>query len=538
MYFDLHNHPALKSFLTDTRPDKRDDCWTVYRNFLDFLVGNIIDSQASLRQLDRSRTRLVVAALYVLEEGLEDISLIRNILPVITHLDRGMIRSVEPARYWSRFREKVEHLEASLDRGGAPERDFVIASTAAQIDPARNTLVLSVEGAHILQDTPDDDPLRRLDELKSFRHRIFYLTVCHFIRNPFCTQAFAMKLVNVRKKPVFLPGGTGLSALGRQLVERAYDETTGRRILIDVKHFSLSGRRDFYAWKRADPRWRDIPIIASHVGVTGHSWDYSARSTHFRRGFPERLSSLGQYLVRYDAVPGLRLGKVETRFNPQSINLYDEDIREVIASGGLIGLMLDQRLLGVGSKFEEYFGSEDFEDLRSADTGPQPAETIPAVALSPMEEEREIKRVRSHGREELFNFVNPLSAGSFRSLVDMLMRRREAVTLDAPRRLNRRQRTHLLHLANNLLHIVRVGGPTAWRHVCLGTDFDGLVDAPNNCESVLELPDLEVHLREIIEEYLASDDALSPADYHITDLDAQIRDVMENNGRRFVMKNL
>ena len=42
-------------------------------------------------------------------------------------------------------------------------------------------------------------------------------------------------------------------------------------------------------------------------------------------------------------------GHVEgTLFNPISINLYNEDIKEIIQSNGLMGLILDERILGAG----------------------------------------------------------------------------------------------------------------------------------------------------------------------------------------------
>ncbi|MEO0732970.1 MAG: membrane dipeptidase, partial [Bacteroidota bacterium] len=427
MFFDLHNHPSLKSFLTATRPGERDDCWTVYRNFLDFLVGNIIDSQASLGQLDRSRTRLTVVALYAIEAGLDEVGLIRNWLPIVSHLDRKMVRNLSPEQYWKRFLDQVAHLEESLDKGPAPAQNFVIASKATDVLPDRNTLVLSVEGAHVLQ---AGDPLQRLNELKHFRHKIFYLTVCHFVDNPFGTQAFAMKLVNVRKNPVFLPRGTGLTELGYRLLTRAYDDSNGRRILIDVKHFSISSRRDFYAWKRTQPAYANLPIIASHVGVTGHSWAYNTRSQYFRRGYPERIDSLGQYLVQYDKPPGLKLDKLRSEFNPVSINLYDEDIQEIIDSGGLIGLMLDQRLLGVGKNPEEYFATTDFDGLQT--------ETINSTSGN---EDQTIAQVRRRGRYDIVNFVSPATNTSWQSLHEMITGKTPPVTDQRPRRLNRRRKT-------------------------------------------------------------------------------------------------
>lgn len=539
MFFDLHLHPALKSFLTDTEQERRDDCWTIYRNFIDFLVGNIIDSQASLRQLDQSGSQLSVAAIYVIEDGLDDIYLIRRILPLISYLRRGMIESVSPTNYWQRFQDKVVHLEASLNRGGSDDNTFEIASSGAAINPDKNTLVLAIEGAHILQATPEENPLLKLEELKSFRHKILYLTVCHFVKNPFCTHAFAMKLVDARKAPVFLPQGSGLTETGRQLIKRAYDDTSGQRILIDVKHFSASGRRDFYAFKANDDAISTLPIIASHVGVTGISWAPSARNQYTEK--ISLLESLGQYAVDYTKPAGLRLGRIESAFNPASINLYDEDIRAIIASRGLIGIMLDQRQLGVNNKVFEYFSQEDYLAWEAPENR-QNTTDDKLVRLSPTEESAYCSKRKGEGIRDLIHVINPINGKSFRSLQEMVTGPRSKATVMrqtsvedyVPRRLNRKRKTHLLHFVNNLLHVVKIGGSAAWDHVCIGSDYDGLVDAPNNCENVTEFPDLEAHLYQIITELIDQEGPAFARDHHIGDLREQIRKVMYENGKRFV----
>lgn len=541
MYFDLHLHPALKSFLTDPRPEKRDDCWKTYRNFIDFLVGNIIDSQASLEQLNRSQTTVSVAAIYALEEGLDDIFLVTGILPLVSHLDRKMVRELRPVSYFDRFLEKVKHLENSLTIRGE-ESAFTIVSQGADIDPLRNTLLLAVEGAHILEGSPEVAPLSRLEELKNFRHKIFYLTLCHFIRNPFCTQAFAMKLVDVRKKPIFLPRGTGLTDLGKTLIQRAYQTENGRRILIDVKHMSLSSRQDFYAFKASDASMKDQPIIASHVAVTGMSWAYSARCESFQEA--KYLEELDQWAIEYTKPAGLRLGKEQATFNPATINLFDEDIQEIINSGGLIGIMLDQRQLGVNKKVSEYFAGEDFRRHCEVEGSPE--------EWSAPEELQEIMTNTSDGRfirgqqmnayRDLFNVKNPLRGTSLLGLRKMFSGTSDPkpvpasgirTTHQAPS-LNRKQRRHLLHLINNLLHVVRVGGPAAWQQVCLGSDFDGLVDAVNHCENVTEYADLEVHLCEMIQQLIDQEGEAFRAAHYLDDLPVLIRGVMWENGLRFI----
>jgi len=369
--------------------------------------------------------------------------------------------------------EEIRHLEGSLAaRDGA--RPFRIVSSREGISEDHNNLVLAVEGAHVLNGA-GEDPLERLNELKNFRHRILYLTLCHFAQNPLCTQAYAMKLVKPTKLPTFLPAGTGLTELGKSVIRSCYDTTTGQRILIDIKHMSLSGRQQFYAWKRADPELHDVPILASHAGVTGLSWAYEKRKAKWDE--ESFLPSLGQWAIDYLKPPGLSLGRLKSSFNPSTINLFDEDIQEIIASGGLIGLMLDQRQLGVNKKPFEYFADADHAALSEQPEANQRTESPLTAKPSTTERSYVNKHYRREnlGRLSLPNLGIGAAATSVRDLFrgDDKKENKSAVTRSttsapvdhladyrAPR-LNRKKRRHLLHLCNNLLHIIHVGGPAA-----------------------------------------------------------------------------
>ncbi len=516
MYFDLHLHPALKSFLTHPEADRRDDCWTTYRNCIDFVVGNIIDSQSSLEQLSHGRVRLAVANIYALEDGLNEIGVLRKLAPAISHLHRDVIKDLRVRDYFTRFSEEITHLENSLDIPGRPNV-FKLISKAQDAEPDGYNLVLAIEGAHILKASAGEDPLPKLDALKNFRHRFLYLTPVHFTRNTYCTHAFAMKLINPRKVPKFLPSGTGLTEEGKRVFKRAYSDVGGERLLIDVKHMSLSSRQQFYDWKRADPALRDLPIIASHTGVTGISWKGDIRELYTKEKV--LLPTLDQWAIRYRRPRGIALGDYTATFNPTSINLYDEDIREVVRSGGLIGVMMDQRQLGVARKLYEYFGRDDYNSLNRAatpNTYARAGTTAASVSFPSEKEEKQlVKKLTRHGHGEL---LNPLSGQPQLG------------------NLRRTQRRHLLHLANNLLHIVRVGGPGAWRCVCIGSDYDGLVDAPNNCRNVTEYRELETHLYEIIHDLIREHGAAFEKTYHLGDVRTQLRWFCEENGTDFVRR--
>src|SRR5690606_10738749 len=115
----------------------------------------------------------------------------------------------------------------------------------------------------------------------------------------------------------------------------------GRRILIDVKHMSARARKEYYEaivrpynanyehWSAdKQARYGRLPVLFSHAAYAG----------------ADTLDTLIEKADRehdhYHVPP----------FYAWNINLCDEDIREVHASGGLIGLCFDQRICGVGAR--------------------------------------------------------------------------------------------------------------------------------------------------------------------------------------------
>ncbi|MBA3900537.1 MAG: hypothetical protein H0X62_10060, partial [Bacteroidetes bacterium] len=106
--------------------------------------------------------------------------------------------------------------------------------------------------------------------------------------------------------------------------------------LIDIKHMSLKSRKDYYEYRRS--KGYSEPILATHMGVTGLSWDYK-----FPVSACKKFKGRGYSMIKYyqEKQEGALVP-----FNPCSINMYDEDIKEVLLSGGLIGMSLDRGILG------------------------------------------------------------------------------------------------------------------------------------------------------------------------------------------------
>ncbi len=114
-----------------------------------------------------------------------------------------------------------------------------------------------------------------------------------------------------------------------------------RRILIDIKHFSAQARKDYYDYLKANFPQEKIPILCSHTG------------------FINKTETLADLIQQTD--DGSEL-KDEYLLN-WTINMCKEDLQEIQASGGLVGVQIDLKRL-VGKKYKKLI--EDASEVRRA----------------------------------------------------------------------------------------------------------------------------------------------------------------------------
>ena len=312
-------------------------------------------------------------------------------------------------------------------------------------------IVLSMEGAHCFLDADADVATpagmdKIINRIRTYKKRdpatatprIFILNLTHLTRAPFCNHAFGMKLINHDE---FIPQGRAISPAGYRLLEEAMQHDKEHYpMLIDVKHMSIESRREFYAFRRS--HFPHIPITASHVGCTGISRDNALDVIEIINApvFNKRKCNL----VTYRKPAGILQG---TEFNPWSINLYDEDIVEILASDGLIGLSLDQRILGCGDIARE--------KMSKAETFTGIIPDRPILGRDPNE-------------------------------------KRPAKDADL----------HFRHFCNTLFHIVKVSERLVqprvdpWTKVVIGSDFDGLIDAVDFCTNATEYKNIATWMAE------------------------------------------
>lgn len=342
LFFDLHVHSTLKPYMLSAV----DSPWEDYDQASpeERVRRTPKVTRSDFSKLLRSGTRVVTLALHPIE---------RYLISALT---------TRPVAYALVFRMRLERVRQVLQRNpftilqqeynlllayqrqpqGAGQVRIVLTPEDlenAMAEPNTIAVLLSIEGAHALGFefrgytfpkirgfsydgfTPLTRGLirERLDWAAA--RGVQMITLLHMVYNELGTPA---KAVELRGPMALLPNPfrslrtvgnyKGLTGYGVTFVEEAYK----RHILIDVKHADYFTRAQVYEIARE----YGMPVIASHAAASGHA-------LHRRR-------------VRVDR-PRHRMQS--ERFNPWDINLHDEDLIAIARSGGLIGLILDERVL-------------------------------------------------------------------------------------------------------------------------------------------------------------------------------------------------
>ncbi len=210
----------------------------------------------------------------------------------------------------------------------------------------RNRLgvILSIEGAHCLGQGPltpellasidyQEEVLEHVEVLKGIRPMnasgemlpfpVCVMTLNHFMWNGLSGHAKTFGQVEGYLLDQTVGLNTGVTPLGEKVIRSLLDKNQGRRILIDVKHMGVESRRWYYR-HLAERRLNGdtIPVVATHCGIAGNSWWSIATA---RNGNDQnKVSWLHQ----------------------APIAMFDEDVHEIFATRGILGLMLDKYRCG------------------------------------------------------------------------------------------------------------------------------------------------------------------------------------------------
>ncbi len=300
-------------------------------------------------------------------------------------------------------------------------------------DPSTIAVILTIEGAHAFGNFQTESdfvvPFAQVQSFSEEKIKQFafienirvmksqwgdrsplFVTLCHHFWNLLSGHSKSMS----PSKNLFKPGmdaiidqfanmNVPMTKIGEQVVDELLSKKNGRRILIDVKHMSVSSRKWYYNYVKQKKQTGDnIPIICSHTSINLFTTMEEASAV------PDTFSKdENAYLSRF------------------SINLSNDEILAIADSKGIIGIILNE------GRMPGELGRKAIQDCEG----------------------------------------NP----------DML------------------RDIYVKLIMCNIIHIVRtINKKEAWDLICIGSDFDGVIDPFEIYQNALTLGDLPTHLMQYI----------------------------------------
>lgn len=495
--FDLHLHPVFKTLFKD--PGDQISPWDkITVNGLGPL-RSALDSQASLGQIaSNPGMNLICMPIYAPETAFSAqwILFFASYFLSNQFSHRHVVAMGNNTIDYADLRaeEREQLLRAPAANGPYARNKVKLLTRWSEYDPGDLKTIhvlLCVEGGHNFYG-PGNNGDDYNTMLNSFRELldsgicILYVTPAHLAPNTWLNHAFATKIFPSAK---FRPIGDGVSQPCYELFTISQD----RNVIIDVKHMSLKSRRLFYKHHH-DNYFNDRPIFASHVGFTGISRDDIPK--YYRTSIAYRFPNYKVYKVRYNRPKG---HINNTWFNPCSVNMYDEDLIEVINSGGLIGLSMDVHIMG--ADIDE--GGNNPTDFEYITNGEYPEFNLPQPGQA--------HTVNIDGPKEIIDNIE---------LIDDEDREKQASelanTLELTGEVN--DMLHLRHYINHILHLCKLKANPALRgrdplkQICIGSDFDGLIQGLHCCPNVEKLPVFAVDLANHLSDCAAEAGIILPMD--------------------------
>lgn len=554
-FFDAHFHPTLKKqfanpdetpapgelplfnpWRTGTRQDflKGFKAISPTKCLIKPFVEQSFVSQSSLEQLQRNGFKLAVVALFCPDRGL---------MRLLTD-SKAFMSIVRKGKFGNTLNEP--QLKSLIDQNNPFEvvlRDLALldlpnaqGQTPRRVQSSQfvendvPAVVFSVEGLHCLRSNLHEthgpsivsDILSNLDSLLQAGHRVVMVNLAHIddSNTLFCNQAYAMD--GFREggfdERHLRPRGNGLSDWGRQISQALYD----RAVLPDLKHMSWLARREFYAFRQS--AGITAPLVCSHAGFTGcwfdkhgERWsDYCLPDTQ-----AWRFAATGQKRMLL-AKPNPYLTDHAIGFNASSINLFNEDIEEILASEGLIGLSLDQRILG----YSEFV---DDEPLRS-DNVVVVNGTLKILTDSDFIADAEVAtEVVFEQTTQRFDKISQCVRTSAR----ITQNSSDVAEFFHPRHF-------YLHVAHAIAVARSIGGEAAATQIltqtlCIGSDFDGLIDGLDCCPDTDGMGRLKALFKNEFGAFLNEAGIALPAGLSVATIAERI---FYENGRDFVLKRV
>lgn len=519
-FFDFHVHPTLKSLFSENnsvlQTRKLSPWMPLDKSKIPFLLRcctefeYILQSQGNLSQLVASDCNLICVALYIPEKTLLTADLLQksteSALGVylqknkITALMNGNPYQIICTDDWSCLTDAVQF-------GITNKKVKVIKKRTDYNENDITTIhvVFSVEGCHnlssALQNYDLNTIISNIDDLRS-KVSLLSINLTHMEQSPLCNHAFGMQFLS---NDSFKPTGFRMTNGGIAVLKHCYKN----KILVDIKHLSLGSRLHLYELRKTSEFTSfNQPIVCTHAGFTGISMKEIPDYLFAMRKFTSK-----NYSVFWQGKPVKYGESPRPCFNASSINLYDEDIIEILLSGGIIGLSLDKRILGYQAFERESNGRDDF---------PLEAEYV---------SNKELNLFLGKGKVTISKAFDP-SEGKVMEWDEI-----EEGGVVNPKL----SHYHLKHFMAHILHLFVVARQNnydvnkALNQVCIGSDFDGLINPVGFCETTINLENFKSEFEENFTDFAKEANVKLPAGFDVKSFSAKL---FFENGRDFVLNRL
>ena len=369
VYTDIHLHSAIKPF--NSRSIEDAGLWNyIEHSCKGRLAGWMVNgskeiprfSQSNFEALAEGNVRLGFLCLTPLEKRMLSPRLLNK-----TKKGSATASCVSGLQFeeeiWTNdeidyFDDLAKNIRYVQDNEGKPhiingeDYTYELVKDAAHLkeileDPNKLAIILSIEGGHSLSHSFEKekiedeaayeslvlDNVRRLkgtkplfdDEGIYLEAPVFYLGLNHFFWNGLGGHAktfgFAEQLVFGQKEGL----NTGMTELGKKVINLLVDESQGRRIIVDTKHMSLACREWYYNFLDTKMLEGDtIPVMASHAGIS----EFCMADKEYQSKDKKKKCK-------------------DSYLNTWQFSLAKEDIEMIYKTKGQIGLILDKyRLMG------------------------------------------------------------------------------------------------------------------------------------------------------------------------------------------------
>lgn len=517
--FDFHVHPTLKCMFsekeTKTSPwadiDVKKIHWLLrWCTEFEYILG----SQANLRQLTTAGPDIICVAIFVPERGMTNNKLIlkqaEGTLQAYLNPERlKKINNETLKPYPDLVKEDMDVL-LNANRFGITGKTIKILSKDTTYDESDTNamyVIFSVEGCHSLSSTLDkskvskNEILKNLDEIAD-QYPLVSVNVTHLEQYPFCNHAYGIQFI---ANEDFRPTGNRISEDGLDIIRHCYK----RKIMVDVKHLSLASRRMLIEDIRKRDEFVPInqPLICTHAGFTGLSYkdipDYMDYKAERKKNYSYILWGKPKKYGMLDFM---------TAFNPSSINLYDDDMLAILRSGGMIGLNLDKRILGYSE----------------ADGRPAAMNELAFEEEYISNAERDVYLTRRNIGKKLDDFhcitmQEVLQGGVVNPALGFY---------------------HLCHFMAHVLHFIKVVQDSedydinkALTQICIGSDFDGLINPVWCCSTVLDIQTFRQTFTDTFLNFAKANREIVtlPADFDVQKFAQQL---FFDNGKNFIVERL